>query len=492
MKAVSATVPVPVIASGGASCAQHMLDGVLVGGADAVLAASIFHDGEITVSDLKAQISDLDVEGKIVFRNINDSSTTIKPTFDRARQHCIPSIDILDGQVVQLVGGDPDAVGKIICGDPLEVIKKFSLLGEVAVIDLNAARNKPMKPGTGGVEPFNRGVIKELARRGYRIRVGGGIRDFETGKEFLDAGVRKIIIGTNANPEFLANFPKERVIVALDNKRGELLTHGWQQKAANESSGAPPTPPQPSGSATLTPLEQKAKQLAPYCCGFLVTFVENEGRMTGLSTEEFKQRILGLKEAANESSSPPGSITLTIAGGITTVEDYRFLDALGCEGQIGMALYSGKISFADCVTAVLQTDRLDKLYPTIVAEQPSSSSTNGGDGGANNGAILGLCYSSKESIEEALESQTGVYFSRSRNQLWKKGETSGCVQKLVGVELDCDRDAIVFRVEQKGNFCHRAGSQYKSCFGYEPYGLEKLGKRLVVVYRWLEKYLTRR
>jgi len=457
VRAVAEAVTVPVIASGGASCAKHMYDAVVKGKADAVLAASIFHDGEITVGAIKQEIADIDLaavgqgERAVVFREVTEPSAggftpSLDVEFDRCRQAVIPSIDILDGDVVQLVGGDPDAPGKIICGNPLEVIEKMGLLGEVAVIDLNAALRRPMPEGRGTSEPYNRTVIKEIAKRGWRIRVGGGVRDYDTAKELLDAGIAKIIVGTMAKKEFLEQLPRERLIVALDNKKGEIVTDGWRTTSA------------PGGAPGGCAVSAKIKELGAYCIGFLITFVESEGRMTGMDGE----RILKLKQAAMTLPSPP---TLTIAGGIATQQDLQLIDRLGCEAQIGMALYTGKVTLSQCLTSVIKTDRPDGLYPTIVVEDSTSGKSH---------TCLGLCYSSKESIDAALESKTGVYWSRSRNTLWKKGATSGCVQVLKGIETDCDRDALVFRVKQEGNFCHRHGSEFKSCFGMEAQGLPKL------------------
>lgn len=89
------------------------------------------------------------------------------------------------------------------------------------------------------------------------------------------------------------------------------------------------------------------------------------------------------------------------------------------------------------ITSALQTDRPDRLYATIVSDE--------------RGVCLGLVYSNEESIRKALESGAGVYYSRSRNGLWIKGETSGDTQELIGIDLDCDGDALRFTVRQKGN-----------------------------------------
>jgi len=75
--------------------------------------------------------------------------------------------------------------------------------------------------------------------------------------------------------------------------------------------------------------------------------------------------------------------------------------------------------------------------------------------------VLMLAWMSQESIEKSLESGFATYFSRSRNELWKKGDTSGHFQKLISIKTDCDYDSILLQVEQTGNACHTG--EY-SCF----------------------------
>lgn len=88
------------------------------------------------------------------------------------------------------------------------------------------------------------------------------------------------------------------------------------------------------------------------------------------------------------------------------------------------------------------------LVPTIVQEE-------------KNKEVLMLAYSTKESLEKAMEKKQGWYYSRSRKKLWRKGETSGNTQKLKKVLVDCDGDTIMFKVKQKGNACHL---NKKNCF----------------------------
>ena len=68
--------------------------------------------------------------------------------------------------------------------------------------------------------------------------------------------------------------------------------------------------------------------------------------------------------------------------------------------------------------------------------------------------ILMLAYANREAVEHTLETGKGTYWSRSRNELWVKGGTSGHTQKVVSVSTDCDFDAIVYVVEQTGPACH--------------------------------------
>jgi phosphoribosyl-AMP cyclohydrolase / phosphoribosyl-ATP pyrophosphohydrolase len=79
------------------------------------------------------------------------------------------------------------------------------------------------------------------------------------------------------------------------------------------------------------------------------------------------------------------------------------------------------------------------------------------------GATLGLVWSSRASLKRAVEERRGIYWSRSRNELWEKGATSGNTQHLLEVRIDCDRDALQFLVRQDGTgFCHRGT---RTCFG---------------------------
>ena len=80
---------------------------------------------------------------------------------------------------------------------------------------------------------------------------------------------------------------------------------------------------------------------------------------------------------------------------------------------------------------------------------------------ASTGDVLMLAWMNADALEKTIMSKKATYWSRSRNALWTKGETSGNVQKVLEIRVDCDQDAIVLIVEQKGGACH-TGRQ--SCF----------------------------
>ncbi|MDX2357283.1 phosphoribosyl-AMP cyclohydrolase [Dietzia sp. PP-33] len=80
---------------------------------------------------------------------------------------------------------------------------------------------------------------------------------------------------------------------------------------------------------------------------------------------------------------------------------------------------------------------------------------------ATSGRVLMMAWMDDAALAETLSTRRGVYFSRSRGTRWVKGETSGHVQYVRGVEIDCDGDTILLRVDQSGAACHNGTT---SCF----------------------------
>ena len=81
---------------------------------------------------------------------------------------------------------------------------------------------------------------------------------------------------------------------------------------------------------------------------------------------------------------------------------------------------------------------------------------------ASSGKILMMAWMNRESLRLTAEKMEAVYWSRSRNKLWHKGEESGHVQKVVDIRFDCDEDVILLKVEQQGGIACHTGRE--SCF----------------------------
>ena len=331
----------------------------------------------------------------------------------------IPSIDLQAGRAVQLRQGREFVLDG---GDPLARLDAFAVAGEVAVVDLDAAL------GRGD----HTDLIRRMARRAP-VRVGGGIRTLDAARAWLDAGAARVVVGTAASPDFCAALPRERVVAAVDAERREVVTHGWTARTGRDVLDA-------------------VRALAPHVGGLLLTQVEHEGGMAGFDAE--------LVRAAVEAA---GDARVTAAGGVTTAADVAALDAIGADAQVGMALYSGALGLGEAVAAPLRGagPAGDGLWPTVMADE--------------SGRALGLVWSARETLALAVEERRGIYWSRSRGAVWRKGETSGDVQELVAVALDCDRDAVRVTVRQAGRgFCHTGD---RTCWG-ESFDLGTLGRAL--------------
>lgn len=91
----------------------------------------------------------------------------------------------------------------------------------------------------------------------------------------------------------------------------------------------------------------------------------------------------------------------------------------------------------------------DGLLPAIVQDYQTNE-------------VLMLAYINKQAWEKTLETGKAHYWSRSRNQLWLKGETSGHMQNIHGILIDCDEDTVIYKVEQLGGAACHTG--HRSCF----------------------------
>jgi phosphoribosylformimino-5-aminoimidazole carboxamide ribotide isomerase len=218
----------------------------------------------------------------------------------------IPSIDLLGGRIVQLVQGEKLR----LAFDDFEYwIERFSRFPLVQLIDLDAA----MRQGD------NSALVTQIAKR-LPCQAGGGIHSVERARQVLDAGAKRVIIGSalfsdkgTVNAEFAselaAGVGAERVVAGIDTKNGRIAVKGWKALVA------------------MTP-DEAIPQLEPYANAFLYTHVDGEGLMQGFPTDTAAR----LRKLTSKQ--------LIVAGGIRSQQEVDALDAQGADAVVGMAVYS--------------------------------------------------------------------------------------------------------------------------------------------------------
>lgn len=222
----------------------------------------------------------------------------------------IPSIDLLGGRIVQLVQGEKLR----LAFDDFEFwIEKFSRFPLVQLIDLDAA----MRQGD------NAALVAQISKR-LPCQAGGGIHSVERARQVLDAGAKRVIIGSalfteegEVNTAFAAHLASsvgaEQVVAGIDTKNGNIAVKGWKAQVE------------------LTP-DLAIPQLEPYCGGFLYTHVDGEGMLQGFPIVT-AARLRKLTQRQ-----------LIVAGGIRSQQEVDTLDAMGADAVVGMAVYTNLLT----------------------------------------------------------------------------------------------------------------------------------------------------
>ncbi|MCE5315616.1 MAG: phosphoribosyl-AMP cyclohydrolase [Armatimonadota bacterium] len=100
----------------------------------------------------------------------------------------------------------------------------------------------------------------------------------------------------------------------------------------------------------------------------------------------------------------------------------------------------------------------------------------------DNGDVLMVGYMNREAVQATLTTGRTTFWSRSRQKFWIKGETSGNIQAVKSVYIDCDKDCILVKVDQKGAACHEG---YRSCFFRQ---VDSEGRETVISKKLMESY----
>ncbi|WP_243547145.1 1-(5-phosphoribosyl)-5-[(5-phosphoribosylamino)methylideneamino]imidazole-4-carboxamide isomerase [Pseudodesulfovibrio tunisiensis] len=226
-----------------------------------------------------------------------------------------PAVDIKDGQCVRLAQGREDQV-TVFAANPVEQARKWADMGArfLHVVDLDGAFS--------GL-PRNFELIRRIcAEIDIPVQLGGGIRDIETARNYVKAGVERLIIGTMAleQPELFSELCRAlpgRIGVSLDAVDGRLKTKGWVEDSGQMIDDVLPR------------LEKDDVRFIVY------TDISRDGMQTGVNLEAL-ERLCSLT-----------SIPVIAAGGVHTLDDIRNLHPLcakGLEGAIsGRAIYVGTL-----------------------------------------------------------------------------------------------------------------------------------------------------
>lgn len=345
-----------------------------------------------------------------------------------------PAIDIKDGNCVRLVKGDYSTAHKV-AENPLDTARSFEAAGAewIHMVDLDGAKDAAL---------VNKDIFLHVAKEtNLKVEVGGGIRTMEAVDYYLSNGISRVILGSAAvkNPEFakeaVAKYG-DKIAIGIDALDGKVAAEGWLD----------------TSDVYFVDLAKEMEKIGVKTIIF--TDISRDGTLSGPNLDRLRE----INSAV--------SCDIIASGGVSGIQDIINLRNEGLYGAIaGKAIYTGDLSIAEAIAKGAEPRNLSKyfvkseLIPAIVQEDST-------------GEVLMLAYMNEESMRLTLETGYTWFWSRSRQELWNKGATSGHLQKIVSVSGDCDDDTLLIKVEQIGAACHTGNH---SCF-FQPIGF-KPGKK---------------
>lgn len=231
-----------------------------------------------------------------------------------------PAIDLYDKKAVRLFKGNYEQM-TVYSDNPIDLAKEFELCGatHIHMVDLEGARD--------GNTP-NISIVEQVAHEtSLFVEIGGGIRNIETVRRYLDAGVQRVILGTAAVKDrlFLEKALHEfgeKIAVGADVRNGNIAIKGWLETA----------------NITLAQFMSDMQQLG--LRNIICTDISKDGAMEGTNLELYKE----LSEKYN--------ISITASGGVSSLDDVKALCALNLYGAIiGKAYYIGAIDLKEALEA---------------------------------------------------------------------------------------------------------------------------------------------
>ena len=237
--------------------------------------------------------------------------------------YVIPAIDLIGGKCVRLLQGRYDRQ-ITYRDDPLAQAQEFQDVGAqwLHIVDLEGA-----KAGW----PVNTDAIKTIiSGTDLKVELGGGIRDEDSIKRMLDAGLTRVIIGTKAVSDFdwfseMAEKFAGKIVLGLDAHGSKVAVHGWTEDSHHD----------------LLEFAVKAAELP--IVAIIYTDIAKDGMLEGPNVERTKE----LAEAVD--------VPVIASGGVKELDDIKKLAPIGIEGVIvGRSLYEGTLDLAEAIEAAAQ------------------------------------------------------------------------------------------------------------------------------------------
>ncbi|EEI26786.1 MULTISPECIES: imidazole glycerol phosphate synthase subunit HisF [Corynebacterium] len=358
----------------------------------------------------------------------------------------IPCLDVKDGRVVKGV----NFAGLRDAGDPVELAARYFQEGadELTFLDVSAT--------VQGRETM-RDVVRKVAGSVFiPLTVGGGVRSVDDCAELLRCGADKVSINSAAvaDPglinQLAERFGRQCVVLSLDARRTgegnfEITTHGGTRGTGIDAIGW-------------------ARDAERRGAGeILVNSMDADGTKEGFDLELLRL----IREAV--------SVPIIASGGAGKADHFPPAVETGADAVLAASIFHyGDVSIGAVKRALTRAGYATRPIRTLPEAVAAKVQFNA-DGlvpavvQADSGEVLMLAWMDDVALAATIETRRATYWSRSRSEYWVKGETSGHIQEVEGVWLDCDGDTVLLRVKQTGAACHTG---MRTCFDDFPVALQ--------------------
>jgi len=347
----------------------------------------------------------------------------------------IPCLDVDAGRVVKGVRFQ----NLREMGDPLELARRYAREGadELVFLDISATAE-----GRSATLDLVAAVAREV---GVPLTMGGGIRSVDDARAALRAGADKVAVNTAAveRPDLIdelaAAFGSQCVVLAVDARRAGP---GWEvvTVAGSRATGIDAV------AWCVEGVRRGAGEI-------LLTSIDRDGTRGGYDLDLIRA-VAGAVNVPVIASGGAGGIA-HLVDALLAGADAVLAASMFHEGQVSIPEVKRELRRAGLPvrSGDVGEDWIDDLHFDAAGLVPVVVEAAGG--------VRMLAYADRQALARTVETGWAWFYSRSRGRLWQKGETSGNRLRVLAVDVDCDGDAVRYRVEPEGPTCHTGAP---SCF----------------------------